>query len=114
MVRIEDVQRAIEARGYGADGTFDLVMTSGDPASSAAEEMAVSVRVEGGRATVSAPNRDAREAIRTSRSGLASILYGGLRVGDAVRLGLADADPRISARAEAVLALAPPAPIDRF
>lgn len=114
MVRIEDVQRAIEARGYGADGTFDLVMTSGDPSSSAAEEMAISVRVEGGRATVSAPNRDAREAIRTSRSGLASILYGGLRVGDAVRLGLADADPRITARAEPVLALAAPAPIDRF
>jgi len=114
MVRIEDVTRAIEARGYAADGTFDLVMTSGDPGSSAAEEMAISVQVEGGRAAVSAPNRDAREAIRTSRSGLASMLYGGLRVGDAVRLGLADADPRIVARAEPVLALAPPAPIDRF
>lgn len=113
MVRVEDVQRAVEARGYTADGSFDLVVTAGEARNGSSEEIAVSVRVDSGRAEVSAA-RGASSALRTTRSGLASILYGGLRVGDAVRLGLVDADPKTAARAEPVLALPPPAPIDPF
>lgn len=118
MVRIEDVPRALEARGYPADGAFDLVVHGGDGgdgdrANGASEEIAVSIRVEGGRAEVSAA-RGAAGALRTTRAGLASVLYGGLRASDAVRMGLADADPRTLARADAVFALAPMLPIDAF
>jgi predicted acetyltransferase len=114
MVRIEDVPRAIEARGYGADGALDLVVHAGDgETNGAGDELAVSVRVTGGRAEVSAA-RGAAAALRTTRAGLASILYGALRPSHAVRLGLADADSRTLARADAVFAIAPVAPIDAF
>jgi len=104
MVRVEDVARAIEARGYAADGAFDVAVT---------DEIAVSVEVSGGRATVGSA-RSAAQAIRTTRAGLASLLYGGLGVRDAVQLGLAEADARTVERADAILALPPPAPIDPF
>ncbi|MBS2013254.1 MAG: GNAT family N-acetyltransferase [Deltaproteobacteria bacterium] len=113
MVRIEDVARAVEARGYASDGTFDLVVATGEPREAGVEEMAIRVRVEQGRAVVGSAQA-AVSALRTTRSGLASMLYGGLRVRDAVRLGLADADPRTAAKADEVLALPPPAPVDRF
>lgn len=118
MVRIEDVPRALEARGYPADGAFDLVVHGGDSGDAdrtngASEEIAVSIRVEGGRAEVSAA-RGAAGALRTTRACLASVLYGGLRASDAVRMGLADADPRTLARADAVFALPPMLPIDAF
>jgi predicted acetyltransferase len=114
MVRIEDVPRALEARGYAADGTFDVVLHEVDEEPSASgDDLAVSVRVEDGRAVVSAA-RGASGAIRTSRAALASLLYGGLRPSDAVRLGLADADPRTVVRADAILAMAPLAPVDPF
>jgi len=114
MVRIEDIPRAIEARGYAADGALDLVVHAGEgETNGAGEEIAVSVRVAGGRAEVSAA-RGAAVALRTTRAGLASILYGALRPSDAVRLGLADADARTVARADAVFAMSPVAPIDAF
>lgn len=114
MVRIEDVPRAIEARGYAADGVLDLVVHAGEgETNGAGEEIAVSVRVASGRAGVSAA-RGVASALRTTRAGLASLLYGALRPSDAVRLGLADADARTLARADAVFAMAPVAPIDAF
>ena len=114
MVRIEDVPRAIEARGYAAEGSLDLVVHAGEgETSGAGEEIAVSVRVAGGRAQVSAA-RGAAAAVRTTRAGLASILFGALRPSDAVRLGLADADARTLARADAVFAMSPVAPMDAF
>jgi len=114
MVRIEDVPRAIESRGYRAEGAFDLVIHAAEgEASGAGDELAISVRVSGGHAEVSAA-RGAAGAIRTSRTTLASLLYGGLRPSDAVRMGLADADPRTLARADAILALPPPLPVDPF
>ena len=103
MVRIEDVTRAIEARGYAADGSFDVVLD---------DEMALAVTVEDGRAVVSAARGGS--AIRTSRRGLASLLYGGARLADAVRIGLASADPRVVARVDPVLALPPLLPLDPF
>lgn len=114
MVRIEDVPRALESRGYAADGAFDVVVDAGEGASNGAgEEIAVSVSVADGRAHVSAA-RGAAGAIRTTRAGLASLLYGGLRLSDAARLRLAEADPRTVARVEPILAIAPPAPLDPF
>ena len=114
MVRIEDVPRAIEARGYAADGAFDVVVLAGDgEANGAGDEIAVSVRVADGLAEVSAA-RGAAAALRTSRATLASLLYGGLRPSEAVRMGLADADARTLARADLILALPPLAPVDPF
>jgi predicted acetyltransferase len=107
MLRIEDVPRALEARGYPADGALDVVVEG------VGEELAVSVRVRDGRAEVSAA-LGAAAALRTSRAVLASVLYGGLRVSDAARLGLLDADARTLARADAVFALPPLAPVDPF
>jgi predicted acetyltransferase len=114
MVRIDDVPRAIEARGYAADGAFDIVIHAPEgEGNGAGDEIAVSVRVDGGRAEVSSA-RGASASLRTSRAVLASLLYGGLAPSDAVRLGLADADARTLARADAILAMAPLAPIDPF
>ena len=114
MVRIEDVPRAIEARGYPAEGAFDIVVHGGvRDGNGAGDELAVSVRVADGHAEVSAA-RGAAGAIRTTRATLASLLYGGLRPSDAVRMGLADADARTLARADAILAIAPPMPVDPF
>jgi predicted acetyltransferase len=103
MVRIEDATRALEARGYAASGSFDLVLD---------DEMALHVRAEGGRAEVSAARGGS--AVRTSRRGLAALLYGGVRLGDAVRLGLAAAEPKLLAKVEPVLALPPLLPLDPF
>ncbi len=103
MVRIEDVHRAIEARGYAADGSFDVVV---------ADEIAMSVRVEDGRAEVSAARGSS--AIRASRASLAAILYGALRPSEAARLGLAFADERTLARIDAIVAMPAVAPIDPF
>jgi hypothetical protein len=114
MVRLEDVPRAIEARGYAADGAFDVVVIPGEGESPASgDEIAVSVRVGNGRAVVSAA-RGASGALRATRGVLASVLYGGLRPSDAVRLGLAGADARTLARADAVFALHPLSPLDPF
>jgi predicted acetyltransferase len=114
MVRIEDVPRAIEARGYPADGAFDIVVHATErEGPGAGDEIAVSVNVRDGHAEVSAA-RGAAAALRTTRATLASILYGGLRASDSVRLGLAQADARTLARADAILAIAPPSPVDAF
>jgi predicted acetyltransferase len=115
MVRIEDIPRAVEARGYAADGTFDVVVHAGAErnATSGGDEIAISVRVDGGRAEVSAA-RGASGALRMTRATLASLLYGGLRPSDAVRLGLADADARTLVRADAIFAMPPLSPLDAF
>ena len=107
MLRIEDVPRALEARGYPADGALDVVVHG------SSEELAVSVRVRDGRAEVAAA-LGAAAALRTTRATLASVLYGGLRASDAARLGLLDADARTLARADAIFALPPIAPVDPF
>jgi predicted acetyltransferase len=104
MVRIEDAHRAIEARGYAADGAFDLVVED--------DAMAMSVRVENGRAVVGPAKGGA--SMRLSRSALAGILYGGLTATDAARLGLAFAEARTLARIDGVVAMPPVAPVDAF
>jgi predicted acetyltransferase len=107
MVRIEDVHRAIESRGY-RDGelSFDVVVD---------DEIAMAVSLADGRATVAGARGGA--VLRASRATLAGIFYGGLRATDAARLGLLDADARLLERIERideVIALPPLAPIDSF
>ncbi|AKU97558.1 acetyltransferase, GNAT family [Labilithrix luteola] len=113
MVRIdgsaEGIVRAIEARGYLTDGRLDLVVV---PELDAKETLALSIRVERGRARARA-SRGA--ALRVPRRALASVLYGGLLPSAAVRLGLAECDdPRALARADALLAIPPLAPVEPF
>ena len=114
LVRVEDVPRALEARGYAADGAFDVVVHAAEgEANGAGDELAVSVRVEGGRAQVSAA-RGAASALRATRAALASMLYGGLRPSAAARMGLADADERTLARTDAIFAMPSMLPVDPF
>lgn len=105
MVRIEDVHRAIEARGYRAEGelAFDVVVD---------DEIAMAVSIAGGRASVSGARGGA--VLRASRATLAGIFYGGLRATDLARVGLLDADARLLERIDAIVALPPLAPIDSF
>ena len=103
MVRIEDVTRAFEARGYRGEGSFDVVIE---------DEVAMSVTVENGRATVAEARGKA--AFQTTRRGLAAVLYGGLSARDAVALGLAEADPRTLDRIDPIVRLPPLMPLDPF
>lgn len=109
MIRIEDVTRAIEARGYEGSGTFDVVLGQSE---NPADDIAVSVRIEEGRAEVGPALGGSK--LRTTRAGLAAIFYGGLRASHAVALGLADADPRTAARIDAMAALPPVFALDAF
>lgn len=104
MVRIEDVHRAIEARGYpGGEGSFDVVVD---------DEIAMAVSVEDGRASVSGARGGA--VLHATRATLAALFYGGLRATDAARLGLVDADARLLERIDAITAIPPVAPVDSF
>jgi predicted acetyltransferase len=110
MVRIEDIPRALEARGYEGSGSFDVVVRGAKVGE--ADVIAVGVRVRDGRAEVG-PARGGG-ALVTTRSGLAAIFYGGLAVTHAVGLGLAEADPRMAARVDAIARMAPLTPLDAF
>lgn len=104
MVRIEDVHRAIESRGYReGEATFDVVVD---------DEIAMAVAITDGRASVSGARGGA--VLRATRATLAGIFYGGLRAIDAARVGLLDADPKLLERIDALVALPPLAPIDSF
>lgn len=99
MVRIEDVERAVVARGYMHDARFDLEV----------DGETRGVRVSSGRARIVRPGAGPR--IATDRAGLAAILYGGVALDDACDAGLATADaPGLGA----ALALAPHGPSDPF
>lgn len=108
MVKILDAKRALSARGYTADGVFDVALRDRGDAS----DVTLGVRVCDGRADVGAPLR--RGAFRTTRAGLAAVLFGGLSLLDAVTLGLVDAEPRVVDRIDEVLRIPPLAPIDSF
>ena len=104
MVRVEDVHRAIESRGYEpGEATFDVVVD---------DEIAMAVAIADGRAAVGSARGG--PVLRASRATLAAIFYGGLSATDAVRVGLLDADARLVERIDAVVTLRPLAPIDSF
>lgn len=110
MVRIEDIPRSLSARGYAADGAFDVVVRS--PDGDEAETLALGVRVRNGRAEVG-PARGG--ALQTTRAGLAAILYGALPASAAVALGLASVhDPKLATKIDAIVKLPPLAPVDAF
>jgi predicted acetyltransferase len=109
MIRIEDVPRALEARGYEASGAFDVVVRE---RAGGEHVLAAGVRVAGGTAEVG-PARGGG-ALTTTRAGLAAIFYGGLELADAVGLGLATVDPRVAARVAAIAKVAPMGPMDAF
>ena len=67
--------------------------------------------VRGGRAAIDAA---AGDVFATSARALSSIAFGGLRAGDAVRLGLASGGAQAIARAEAIFAGPPFFTSDRF
>ncbi|MCA9585685.1 MAG: GNAT family N-acetyltransferase [Myxococcales bacterium] len=107
LVRVGSPARALEARGYLADGSVDLVVTDED---GAREAVGVDVRRGRGRAR---PGRT-RDALEVDRRTFASLLFGGLAASDAHALGWLGGSDRAIARADAVLRLPAPAPVDRF
>lgn len=112
MVRIHEARRALTARGYSGNGAFDVVVRSPGPDGGA--EAAFGVRVRDGRADVGSAAKRRGAVLTTTRSGLAAVLYGGLRASAAVALGLADAEPRVASAIDALVRIPPVAPIDPF
>lgn len=108
MIRIEDVPRALMARGYQGKGSFDVVIGEAD----GTEVVAASVRIRDGRAELG-PVRGGG-ALRTTRAGLAAIFYGALSVKSAVALGLAEAEASLADRIDAIAAIPPLTPFDAF
>jgi hypothetical protein len=105
MVRILEVSRALEARGYGADGRLAL--------STGAEELELSVRDGKGEVAAAAalPERHEHDGphVRVPPGALAALAFGALGAcpaTHAARLGWLEAkDPRSLALADALFAL---------
>lgn len=111
MVRVEDIPRALAARGYIGSGDFDVVVRPPD-------SIAVGVRVREGRAEVGPARGTLRSGesrtFFTTRIGFAAVFYGGMSATDAVALGLAEADARVAARIDAIAKIPPLVPVDAF
>lgn len=108
MLRIVDVARALEARGYalGARVTLDVAGKLWD----------VDVRDGRPRVTPVAPAAaaDMVADLGLDEATLASVAFGGLRVSQACALGLARATPARLAELDALFALPPFAVLDSF
>jgi predicted acetyltransferase len=76
MLRLLDVQRAIEARGYAVDGAIEIALDSAPP---------FRFEVSGGRARIAAPRGG--PLVRLDRPSLAAVLFGGLPASHAARIG---------------------------
>ncbi len=114
MIRIEDVPRALAARGYAASGAFDVVVRSADRDERDDDDViALGVRVRDGRAEIGPPNGRGA-AFETTRAGLAAVFYGALPASAAVALGIADTDPRLAAKLDVIARLPPLTPFDAF
>lgn len=111
MVRITEPVRALEARGYLADGRFDIAIPTEAPAP-------LAVVVRGGRAKVEpVRGRGKRAVLVTDRVTLAALLYGSLSARAALDLGMIRETPGAvdaAARFDAVAALPPVTPVDPF
>jgi predicted acetyltransferase len=106
MIRVGDVARALEARGYRGSGSFEVVVRDGG------DEYASGVEIHDGRPKLRPPRGGA--GITTSQTGFAAIFYGALSVKDAIALGMAEADPAIVPRVDELVRIPPLAPIDAF
>jgi predicted acetyltransferase len=102
MLRLTDVQTALLARGYAADGSIDITLDDG---------AAFAFHVENGRPRIGDALRGPH--LRTTTKALASILYGGLAVAQAARLGWAEVVGQ-SERVSALLDIPPFLSLDAF
>ncbi len=110
MVRLTDIPRALQARGYASDGAFDISLRS--TGTTKLERETFSVHVRNGSALVGPPRGGAR--LETNRAGLAAMVYGSMSVEDAVQLGIVTATPSDVARISPIVHLSPTSPIDAF
>jgi predicted acetyltransferase len=113
MVRVADVTRAFEARGYPRDGELDIVVddSTGDAAGSSVPALHLEAR--GGRGRVGLARGG--PSIRLGRAALGAVLYGGLLPSEGARLRWVFADePSTLRRADALLELPPFFSIDSF
>jgi predicted acetyltransferase len=106
MVCVLDPRRALEARGYGSDGSVVVSILSsgrgGDPSQTSTLEVAVTQ----GQARV-APSQEAPH-VQMDASALAAVAFGGCRAVHAARLGWLEArDGPSLERADALFALPP-------
>lgn len=96
MLRVLDVQRALEGRGWPREGAIVLGV----------DDEVLELRASAGRAKAR-PTRSTVDLRLDARS-LAAVAFGALRVPDAVRLGWATARDAVAlARADALLAMPP-------
>jgi predicted acetyltransferase len=79
MVRLVDVKRALEARGYAEDGEVSIGV--------AEPREAFRIRAQGGRATVEPIPYGQAPMLLLDRAALGAMVYGGLSPSDAVCLG---------------------------
>jgi predicted acetyltransferase len=97
MLRLLDVPRAVEARGYSSDGAIDVAI-DGAPA--------VSIRIEGGLGRIG-PGTSG-PLLQVDRASLGAILYGGLPPSQAARIGWLSADSEATLRLADALFNHPP------
>jgi predicted acetyltransferase len=103
MVRVVDVDRAIEARGYVGEGDIGLELPGRH----------VHVEAKGGRARALPARQGAR--LRLDTAALGAVLYGALAPSAASRLGLLSADdPSTLALADRIFGLPPFSARDAF
>jgi predicted acetyltransferase len=81
MLRLLDVQRAVEARGYSNDGAIEVALDGAPPQT---------IEVSGGQAKLG-PSRGG-PLVRLDRPALAAVLYGGLPASHAARIGWLSCD----------------------
>jgi predicted acetyltransferase len=104
MVRLVDSRRALLARGYLAAGALDIAVEGEQPLHlEVCDRMAAVTASRGG------------PQLRLGREALGAILYGGLSVSGAARLGLVQADDPSTVRVgDTLLALPPFFSVDPF
>jgi predicted acetyltransferase len=81
MLRLLDIARAVEARGYSTEGALDVAVDGAPPCS---------IEIRNGLGKMGAPRGG--PLLRIERAALGAVLYGGLLVSQAARLGWVSAD----------------------
>lgn len=87
MLRLLDVARAFEARGYAVDGALDVAVDGAPPRA---------IEIRDGQARV-CPARGG-PLLRLDRAALGAVLYGGLPASSAARIGWLSADSQDALR----------------
>jgi predicted acetyltransferase len=109
MVRVDDLPRAIEARGYRAGVVGDVVLEVDEDGTAVVLDVAVHDTRARAKPSTRAPG------LAMSRTTLAALLFGGLTMREARALGFVQVrDEAALEMADAMLALPPFFAIDRF